>query len=233
MIFVRHAMPALDPAVPPTAWHLGDEGRAAARLLRLPPDAYLVASDEPKAVETLRHAVPGATVHQDPGFAEVHRPATWQPDHRALARAYIAAQALGTPADDDEPEGAAAGPSHDVVPDSSKSPGRSGAGMPDSGEPGMPDSWEPPTAVVARFGAAVERHRARAAARPLVVATHGMALTCWLTAQGLITAEPARFWANLRFPDVIEIGPGGRLDPAARPYRGSLSPAGLPEPWTR
>ncbi|SNY45018.1 histidine phosphatase family protein [Paractinoplanes atraurantiacus] len=170
MIFVRHAMPVLDPAVPPARWHLGDEGRAAARLLRLPRDAYLVASDEPKAVETLRHAVPGAPVHQDPGFAEVHRPAAWQPDHRTLARAYVA----GT---------------H------------------------VPDGWEPPAAVTARFDAAVDRHRARAGTRLLVVATHGMALTCWLTAHALITADPARFWAGLRFPDLIEIDPADRKAP--------------------
>ncbi|MFF5077729.1 histidine phosphatase family protein [Actinoplanes sp. NPDC000266] len=201
MIFVRHAMPALDPAVPPTAWHLGDEGRAAARRLHLPPDAYLVASDEPKAVETLRYAAPGAPVHQDPGFAEVHRPAVWQPDHHTLARAYVTGSIPATAL------------VHTPAPDSSN-PASDHPRAP-AGRPGarVPDGWEPPAEVVARFGAAVERHRTRAAGRPLVVATHGMALTCWLTAHALIAAEPARFWENLRFPDVIEIRSTGRERP--------------------
>ncbi|MEU8816914.1 histidine phosphatase family protein [Actinoplanes sp. NPDC048796] len=160
MIFVRHAMPTLDPATPPTAWPLSAQGRTAARALRLPERAYLVASDEPKAAETLRYAVPGAPVHQDPGFGEVRRPPAWQPDHRALARAYVA----GT---------------H------------------------VPDGWEPPAAVTARFSAAVERHLTRAGNRTLVVATHGMALTCWLSTHALITGEPAEFWAALRFPDLV------------------------------
>lgn len=57
-ILVRHAMPELDPQVPPEEWLLGERGRAAARHLAgvLPAGAYLVASQEPKAVETLRQA---------------------------------------------------------------------------------------------------------------------------------------------------------------------------------
>ncbi|XVU30294.1 histidine phosphatase family protein [Actinoplanes sp. CA-054009] len=247
MIFVRHAMPVLDPAVPPTAWHLGDEGRTAARLLRLPAGAHLVASNEPKAVETLQYAAPGTPVHQDPGFAEVHRPAAWQPNHRTLARAYVASTPTpdrssppldrrGTPApggsnpsfgrpstqahSDSKPSLDQRGPQ---APSGSSPPlDRPGPQSPNGASPSLdrpggrtpggrtpdgrtPDGWESPAEVVARFGAAVERHLARAAGRTLVVATHGMALTCWLAACGLIAVEPARFWEGLRFPDLIEI----------------------------
>lgn len=66
--------------------------------------------------------------------------------------------------------------------------------------------WEPHARVVERFDAAV---RAYGDGRPLVVATHGMALTLWLTARiGL--DDPGAFWADLRFPDVL------RVDVAAR-----------------
>ena len=86
LILVRHAMPEVDPAVPPHRWQLGPAGRAAARSLRLPPHARLVASDEPKAAETLRHAGP---VRCDARFGEVRRTPAWRPDHRELARAYV------------------------------------------------------------------------------------------------------------------------------------------------
>src|SRR5690606_13042358 len=36
------------------------------------------------------------------------------------------------------------------------------------------------------------------------VGTHGMVLTAWLAAQGLI-ADAVAFWEALRFPDVVEI----------------------------
>jgi broad specificity phosphatase PhoE len=89
MILVRHAMPEVRSYVPPDLWELGAEGRAAARALavRLPGDCYLVASDEPKAVQTLRELGPGVAV--DAGFREVARPRVWTDDHRALARTYL------------------------------------------------------------------------------------------------------------------------------------------------
>ena len=58
LVLVRHAMPDVRPEVPAREWHLGDDGRGAARNLgqMLPVGARLVASDEPKAIETLAEA---------------------------------------------------------------------------------------------------------------------------------------------------------------------------------
>lgn len=78
LLLVRHAMPE---AVA--------QGRAAARSLRLPADALLVASDEPKAAQTLHEATGGTPVLVDAGFGEVRRPHGWLPDHRERARAYV------------------------------------------------------------------------------------------------------------------------------------------------
>jgi len=63
-----------------------------------------------------------------------------------------------------------------------------------------PDGWEPPTAVAARIDAAITDHQTPG--RPLVLAGHGMALTTWLSAHGLIEDPPA-FWSDLRFPDLV------------------------------
>jgi broad specificity phosphatase PhoE len=67
--------------------------------------------------------------------------------------------------------------------------------------------WEPRVAVVRRFGAGIAHHRRVAGPRPLVVATHGMAMTLWLTAQGCLT-DPGAFWADLEFPDALVIDLG-------------------------
>ena len=64
--------------------------------------------------------------------------------------------------------------------------------------------WEPRSAVVARFDAAVNDHWVRAAGRPLVVASHGMAMTLWLTARIGLDA-PGAFWSSLRLPDVLAV----------------------------
>jgi broad specificity phosphatase PhoE len=64
--------------------------------------------------------------------------------------------------------------------------------------------WEPRARVVERFDSAVCEHCDVAAGRPLVVATHGMAMTVWLTARiGL--PDPGRFWDGLRFPDAHRV----------------------------
>src|SRR5262249_30744965 len=52
LILIRHAAPIVDPSTPPSQWPLSREGRAAARSLSLPTNAYLVASTEPKAIQT-------------------------------------------------------------------------------------------------------------------------------------------------------------------------------------
>ena len=72
---LRHAMPALDHALPPDRWHLTDEGRTAAASLRnrLPRNALRLTSDEVKAQETLTLACPGAA-RVDHLLGEVRRP---------------------------------------------------------------------------------------------------------------------------------------------------------------
>ncbi|NUT34843.1 MAG: histidine phosphatase family protein [Hamadaea sp.] len=160
LFLVRHAMPVVDPAVAPADWVLSAQGRAAAQALvqLLPPDAYLVASAEPKAAQTLQDA---GEPRIDGRFGEVVR--VGEPfggDFLALRRAYV--------------EG--------------------------TDHPG----WEPRAQVVARFDAAVGDQARAAAGRPLVVATHGMAMTTWLTAR-LGLDDPGVFWAGLQFPDVLEV----------------------------
>jgi broad specificity phosphatase PhoE len=88
LILIRHAMPAFGPDVPAQDWLLSDDGQArAARLATLlPDDAYLVASAEPKAWQTLE---PAGTVRRDPRFNEVFRAEPWEGDYRKLRRAYV------------------------------------------------------------------------------------------------------------------------------------------------
>jgi 2,3-bisphosphoglycerate-dependent phosphoglycerate mutase len=167
LVVVRHAMPELVPEVPSQRWHLGAEGRAAAQALRplLVGSAYFVASDEPKAVETLQELAGQLDVEMDPGFGEVRRPHVWSDDrdYRTTARAYVE------------------GVRH--------------------------DGWEQHDDVFARFESAVVRHAEIAAAqrRTLVVGTHGLAPTVWLSRRIRLEPSPAQFWAGLRFPDLIEV----------------------------
>lgn len=170
---VRHAEPAVLPEVPPDRWRLTPAGAAAAAALAtaLPADAYLVASPEPKARQTLEPAGPVTT---DPRLAEVHRDEPYGGDFRARRAAYVG----GT----DHP------------------------------------AWERRDGVAARFAAAVAAHRVRAADRPLVVGSHGMALTVWL-ATVVDLPDPAAFWAALRFPDLLLV------DSATRTVRRADLPA--------
>ncbi|TDC97237.1 histidine phosphatase family protein [Nonomuraea deserti] len=160
LLLVRHAMPAYGPAVPPNEWTLSTEGWQAARRLiaRLPGDACLVSSDEPKAWQTLGG---DDAVTRDRRFNEVTRVEPWQGDYRALRRAYVG------------------GSDH--------------------------ADWEPRAGVAERFDAGIAEHVARAGGRPLVVATHGMAMTVWMTAR-LGLQRPGDFWADLRFPDAHLVG---------------------------
>ena len=170
-IVIRHALPDLDPQVPPDQWHLDDAGRAAARRLAtiLPARPYLVASEEPKAIETLDEAatdIAATTITEvftDPDFGEVRRPHQWlEPDaHRHQVTAWL----TGTP---------------------------------------LPD-WEPLTEVAMRFENAIERHAEVAAHHAtLVVGTHGMAMSAWLSAWSLIP-DAAAFHTTLHFPDAYSI----------------------------
>jgi broad specificity phosphatase PhoE len=67
--------------------------------------------------------------------------------------------------------------------------------------------WETRAAVIARFDSGVRHWHALAGTRPLVIASHGMAMTLWLSA-AVNVADPGGFWAGLRFPDLLEVDPG-------------------------
>jgi broad specificity phosphatase PhoE len=168
---VRHAQPAVRRKVAPDRWELTADGRSAAARLagRLPWDPYLVASDEPKAIQTLHCAYPGRAVDTDPRFGEVRRVEPVDDGYAERRRRYVS----GTP---------------------------------------LP-RWELASAVVARFAAAVTDHLARADGRPLVIGTHGMALTVWLAA-ALPTAPPADPTA---LPTGPTAPPGGPDAPAGGP----------------
>lgn len=64
--------------------------------------------------------------------------------------------------------------------------------------------WESHADAAARFDAGISDHLASAGSRPLVIATHGMVLTVWLSARiGL--PSPGTFWSDLRFPDALQV----------------------------
>ncbi|BCJ37952.1 hypothetical protein Athai_54550 [Actinocatenispora thailandica] len=164
---VRHAQPMVRRKVAPDRWQLTADGRSAAARLagRLPWDPYLVASGEPKAIQTLQCAYPGRAVDVDPRFGEVRRAEPVDDGYAERRRRYVSGLLL----------------------------------------PG----WELASAVAARFAAAVTDHLGRADGRPLVIGTHGMALTVWLAAllPAALTAGPAEFWAALALPDVLAVDP--------------------------
>jgi broad specificity phosphatase PhoE len=155
LILVRHAMPSYGPQVPAHEWELGSDGHAAARRLvaKLPANAVLVASTEPKAVQTL---APAGLALQDSRFNEVTRVEPWEGEYRRLRREYVS------------------GIDH--------------------------IDWESRTAVAARFETGVREYLDSAQGRPLIIATHGIAMTVWLASRRLLD-DPAAFWADLRFPD--------------------------------
>ncbi|GAA4039876.1 hypothetical protein GCM10022248_02570 [Nonomuraea soli] len=69
--------------------------------------------------------------------------------------------------------------------------------------------WEPRQEVAGRFDAGIREHLEAAGGGPVVVATHGMAMTVWLAARiGL--PDPGEFWSGLRFPDahVVDLDAG-------------------------
>jgi broad specificity phosphatase PhoE len=69
--------------------------------------------------------------------------------------------------------------------------------------------WEPRDQVSARFTKGVEFWITRADGRPLVIASHGMAMTLWL-ASTIGLADPGAFWAGLRLPDLLAVDLTGR-----------------------
>jgi broad specificity phosphatase PhoE len=66
--------------------------------------------------------------------------------------------------------------------------------------------WESQDAVVSRFDAAV-REALDASGGPLVVVTHGQAMTLWLHSVGAVDDAP-RFWSELAFPDAWMLSDG-------------------------
>jgi broad specificity phosphatase PhoE len=81
--------------------------------------------------------------------------------------------------------------------------------------------WEPHQAVVGRFDAAVRAGLGARHGAPLVVVTHGQALTLWLRSVGAIDDAP-RFWSELEFPDAWTVTvpwSEGALLAAAAPIR--------------
>lgn len=84
-------MPVVDPERDPAGWSLGELGRVAAQALvaRLPQDALLVASDEPKAWQTLDPTGVGDGVVKDDRFGEVRRDEAFSDDFRVARRAYV------------------------------------------------------------------------------------------------------------------------------------------------
>ncbi|MBO3739187.1 histidine phosphatase family protein [Actinoplanes flavus] len=69
--------------------------------------------------------------------------------------------------------------------------------------------WEPRDQVVARFAEGVRFWTARADGRPLVIASHGMAMTLWLTTT-VALADPGAFWADLRLPGLLTVDVTGK-----------------------
>jgi broad specificity phosphatase PhoE len=67
--------------------------------------------------------------------------------------------------------------------------------------------WEARAAVAARVGGAVQDGRAAAGRRPLVMVSHGLAITAWLLVDAGIE-DPGAFWAALRLPDAWRVGAG-------------------------
>ena len=64
--------------------------------------------------------------------------------------------------------------------------------------------WEPHETVARRFDACVRAGlRARADA-PLVIVSHGLALTLWLQSVGAVS-DVGAFWLELRFPDAFRV----------------------------
>ncbi len=93
VLFIRHAMPAVDKTVSSRQWPLSDEGRQAAQNLakglQLPENIYVVSSDEVKAKETA--AAFSDRVFVDSRVQEVSRPWT-RGDYKRIARDWLSGE---------------------------------------------------------------------------------------------------------------------------------------------
>jgi broad specificity phosphatase PhoE len=80
----------VDPEVPADRWQLTIAGRAAARVLgALAGPGYYVASDEPKALQTVQEMAAGRPVTAEPGLREVGRPGGWSAGYQQQASGYL------------------------------------------------------------------------------------------------------------------------------------------------
>jgi broad specificity phosphatase PhoE len=83
-------------------------------------------------------------------------------------------------------------------------------------------AWEAREAVIGRFDAAVREGLQTSERAPLVVASHGQALTLWLTSVRAIH-DPPRFWSELTFPDAwtvnVHLSPDALLADAPKRLR--------------
>lgn len=80
------------------------------------------------------------------------------------------------------------------------------------------EGWEAHAEVAARTAAAVADARARAGGRPLVVVSHGLALSIHLGDRLGAGFEPEQFWSSLAFPDAWALDDSGVLHrPLPRP----------------
>ena len=66
------------------------------------------------------------------------------------------------------------------------------------------DGWERHTEVAQRFGAAVSDAAGHPSSGDMVIASHGMAMTVWLS-RVVSLPEPGTFWAELQFPDLLAV----------------------------
>jgi broad specificity phosphatase PhoE len=85
----------------------------------------------------------------------------------------------------------------------------------------VPEGWEPHLDVANRTAAAVGAARRVAAGRPVVVVSHGLALSLHLGDQLGPDFEPEQFWSSLAFPDAWALDDSGVLH---RPHPRLLRP---------
>lgn len=67
------------------------------------------------------------------------------------------------------------------------------------------DGWESPVDAATRFQQAIDRHRPPTG--PMILASHGMVITAWLSSVGHVSPgdSAGAFWSQLRFPDVVRM----------------------------
>jgi broad specificity phosphatase PhoE len=75
----------------------------------------------------------------------------------------------------------------------------------------QPEGWEPHAEVASRMAAAVDDALADARGRPVVVVSHGLALSLHLGDRLGAAFDRESFWSGLSFPDAWVLGPNDVL----------------------